>query len=54
MLEKFKVATEEMVANHDVDNLDELYFLSGFGIHFCPFCGELVDPKRVKSGSGGE
>ena len=54
LLEKFTLATEEMVANQDVDNLDELYFLSGFDIIYCPFCGELLSPERIKSGSGGE
>jgi hypothetical protein len=51
MLEKFRLATEEMVANHDVENLDELYFLSGYDIIFCPFCGELLSPERITSNS---
>jgi hypothetical protein len=47
MLEKFTNATDEMVQMGNADYIGELCFISGFGIWFCPFCGELLDIEQA-------
>jgi len=44
--EKHIRATQQMVEMRDADFAGELLFLSGFGISFCPFCGELLNEKQ--------
>ena len=48
MLEKFTLATDEMIQTGNAEYMGELCFSSGFDILFCPFCGELLDTERAR------